>query len=407
MSTSIMYHAFGVRGYRYVRTDYQKGGIHFTIEQERKYLRCAACGDREVVLRGGRWREFRGVPVGRRAVWIHFRVPRVKCNRCGVVRQVEVTFTEGQGSFTKRFGRYALELSRLTTVQDAARHLGVSWDVIKDLQKRDLKRRFGRPKLSHLRLLAIDEIALGKGVGKGHRYLTIVLDLEEGAVVFVGEGKGSEALEPFWRRLKRSGARIEAVAVDLSPAYTLAVRTHLPEAKIVYDPFHLVKLLNDKLSDLRRELQRKAEQETKAELKGTRWLLLKRAKKLDEKREEPERLESALRLNEPLATGYYLKEDFAELWKQPDKATAEAFLVDWIASAGASGIRQLRTFAKTLESHQEGILAFYDFRISTGPLEGVNNKIKTMQRRSYGFRDSEFLRLKIYALHETRYALVG
>lgn len=275
--------------------------------------------------------------------------------------------------------------------------------MIKDLQKGDLRRRFARPKLSHLRLLAIDEIA----VGKGHRYLTIVLDLESGAVVFVGEGKGSQALDPFWRRLKRSGARIEAVAVDLSPAYTLAVRGHLPGAKIVYDAFHLVKLLNDKLSDLRRELQRKAEEETKEALKGTRWLLLKRAKNLDEERNEHERLDAALRLNEPLAAAYYLKEDFAELWKQPGKATGEAFLLDWIASAKASGIRQLRTFANTLESHQEGILAFYDVTISTGPLEGVNNKIKTMQRRSYGFRDAEFFRLKIYALHETRYALVG
>src|SRR3954449_11486523 len=131
------------------------------------------------------------------------------------------------------------------TIRDLAKHLGVGWDVIKDIQGRDLSRRYARPKLKHLRHLAIDEIS----IAKGHRYLTVVMDLDSGAVVFVGDGKGADALKPFWKRLRPSGARIEAVAMDMSAAYRRAVTTHLPEAKIVFDRFHVMKLFNDKLSD--------------------------------------------------------------------------------------------------------------------------------------------------------------
>ena len=105
------------------------------------------------------------------------------------------------------------------TIQDVAKHLNVGWDLIKDIVKRDLSRRFAKPKLKHLRQIAIDEIS----VGKGHKYLTLVLDLDTGAVVFVGKGKGADALKPFWKRLWGSHAKIKAVAMDMSPAYQEAV----------------------------------------------------------------------------------------------------------------------------------------------------------------------------------------
>ncbi len=196
--------------------------------------------------------------------------------------------------------------------------------------------------------------------------------------------------------------------MDMSPAYILAVREHLPRAVHVFDHFHVIKLFNEKLSDFRRELYREATERLHKEvLKGTRWLLLKNPENLDPKKNERERLEEALRLNQPLATVYYLKEDLRQIWEQADKATAARVLEDWIRRAEASCIKVLQKFAATLAMHRMGILAYYDCRISTGPLEGTNNKIKTMQRQAYGFRDKEFFKLKIYAIHETKYALVG
>jgi len=290
------------------------------------------------------------------------------------------------------------------TIKDVACHLGISWDVIKDIQKRYLKRRFAKPKLKHLKQIAIDEIS----TGKGHQYVTIVMDLKSGAVVHVGDGKGGDALEPFWKRLRANGAKIEAVATDMSPAYISAVTTHLPNATLVFDRFHVIKLYNDKLSELRRAMHRElTDMMQKDALKGVRWLLLKRPENLDPSRREPERLEEALRLNEPLAMAYYLKEALNEIWDQDDADTAEALLMDWIVYAESTGIRILQQFAKTLRFHAFGILAWYDYPISTGAMEGTNNKIKTMKRQAYGFRDPEFLKLKILGIHKTTYALVG
>ena len=226
-------------------------------------------------------------------------------------------------------------------------------------------------------------------------------------MVFVGDGKGAHALEPFWKRLRPSGAKIQAVAMDMSGAYQAAVRTHLPTAKIVFDHFHVIKLFNEKLSNLRRALYHEAtEVQHKEVLKGTRWLLLKNAENLDEEKDEKKRLKEALALNEPLAIAYYMKEDLRRFWEQPGKASRRR---SWTAGfvGRRLGIKALQQMAKTLAAHRSGLLAYYDVMISSGPMEGTNNKIKTMKRQAYGFRDLEFLKLRILAIHETKYKLVG
>jgi len=290
------------------------------------------------------------------------------------------------------------------TLEDVSRHLGISWDTVKEIQRRRLEIRYSRPKLKHVRQMAIDEIS----IGKGHRYVTVVLDLESGAVVFVGQGKGADALDPFWKRLRAAHAKIEAVATDMSPAYTQAVLEHLPQAVHVFDRFHVVKLFNEHLSELRRELHHEAATKLdKQVLKGTRWLLLKNSENLDENRNERQRLREALELNASLAAAYYLKEDLRQFWEQPTRVAADVFLDGWCARAEATGIRRLRTIAKTLQGHRNGLLNWYIHPISTGPLEGTNTKIRVLQRQSYGFRDQHFFQLKIYQLHEAKHALVG
>ena len=404
MSTSLLYHGFGIRGYRYVKTEYEGGKVIFTLHQDDDDLRCAACGSRHVVRRGSQRRRFRSLPIGSRPVQAVLDVPRVRCMDCALVRQVPVKFADARRSYTKAFERYVLELSKHMTIRDVARHLQVGWDLVKDIQKRSLSKRFRNIKLKNLRQIAIDEIS----IGRGHRYLTVVMDLLSGAVVFVGDGKGALALEPFRKRLKRARAKIEAVAMDMSPAYISAVLTHLPKAVLVFDHFHIIKLFNDKLSDLRRALYREAtEQLQKDVLKGTRWLLLKNPEHLDPTRNEAKRLHEALMLNQPLATAYYMKDDLRRVWEQPDKEAARRVLDDWVRRGEASGIRILIKLAQTLAAHRNSILNYYDYRISTGPLEGTNTKIRVLQRQAYGFRDTEFFKLKIYALHETRYQLVG
>ena len=404
MSTTLLYNMFGIRGYEYRRTEYCEGAASFVIEQPREKYRCSECGSAAVHAQGHKDRFFRSLPIGGKATFVLLQVARVVCFHCEHTRQVKVPFADPWRTYTHAFERYALDLSRFGTIQDVANHLGVSWDIIKDMQKRHLVRKYSKPKLKNLKEIAIDELA----IGKGHRYITVVLNLRSGAIVFVGDGKGAEALTPFWKRLRASHAKVRAVATDMSKAYIKAVRENLSKAIHVFDHFHVIKLYNEKLSAFRRELYRALTDDQQRQiLKGTLWLLLKNPENLDDTRNETERLAAALELNTPLTIAYYMKDDLRQIWWQASKAAARHVLDDWIRRAEASGIAMLKRFAATLQEHRDGILAYYDYRISTGPLEGMNNKIQTMKRQAYGFRDPEFFKLKILALHKTKYALVG
>ncbi len=335
MSTSLLYHGFSIRGYQYVRSLFVHGRIVFKIKQDRFSLRCPECNSKQLILKGHVSRIFRTLPIGNKPVFIEFSIPRIQCLLCQVIRQVKVAFADVRRTYSRAFERYALELSRHMTISDVARHLGVGWDMIKDIQKRYLLKRFSRPNLKKLKQIAIDEIS----IGKGHRYLTVVLDLATGAVVFVGSGKGSDALIPFWKRLKRCNANIEAVAIDMSPAYIKAVTHNLSDSIIVFDHFHVVKLFNDRLAEFRRSLQGQMENKENAQfLKGTRWLLLKNPDNLNPDKNERQRLEKALEINKPLAAAYYMKEEMRQLWKQPSKWHAANFLNAWILKAKASSI---------------------------------------------------------------------
>jgi len=404
MSQQWLYPIFRIHGYRVMECEPDEHRLLLHIEPQPHRVCCPECGSREVIRRGEQVRWLRNLPVGGDVSWLIITVPRVECRSCHLVRQIRLGLAEERRTYTRAFSRYVLELSKYMTIQDVAEHLAVSWDIVKDIQKRYLAQHYAKPALKDVRQIAIDEIC----VGRGYRFLTLVLDLDSGAILFVGEGKKAESLRPFWRRLRAAHARVEAVAIDMSPAYQKAVRKHLPDATVVFDRFHVVKLLNKKLTQLRRELYRQATDDLKKKvLKGTRWLLLKNPENLDPVKGEPGRLRQALRLNESLATAYYLKEDLRQIWEQFGKLAARRKLMDWYHQATHSGIRVLQDFARTLLTHAEGILAWYDYPISTGPLEGTNNKIKTLNRQHYGLRDGDFFKLKLYQLHEAKYALVG
>lgn len=404
MSQQALYQILGLHGYEITKVEREEKQLLVHARPQPHRVCCASCGSRDVIRRGASTREIRNVPIGANCTWVVATVPRVGCQTCGLVRQVKLGFADERRTYTRAFERYVQELCGYMTMQDVARHLGVSWDIVKDIHQRDLQKRFRKPPLKHARRLGIDEIC----VGHGYQFLTLVLDLDSGAILFAGKGKKAAALTPFWRRLRPAKANIEAVAMDLSAAYRSAVEKNLPNAAIVFDRFHIIKLYNEKLTQLRRELYRQAIDDLhKQVLKGTRWLLLKNHEHLDPVKGEPARLKEALRLNESLAIAYYLKDDLKQLWEQLGKSAARLKLLDWYHQALNSGIRVLQDFARTLLAHQHGILAWYDHPISTGPLEGTNNKIKTMTRQHYGLRDQEFLKLKLYQLHETKYALVG
>ena len=404
MSTTLLYHIYNIRGYRQRSMKFVPGGVEIAIEQPRERIVCPICQREEIILKGKTRRRFLGPPMGRKRVTIVFDVPRVECRECWALQQVPIAFARPRRRHIRAFETYVLDLLQSMTCEDVAKHLGVSWGRIREIEAEHLRKNYAKPRLRDVTHIAIDEIA----VRKGHQYMTIVLDLDTGRVIFVGDGRGGDALTPFWKRLRRSGATIRAVAADMSPAYAAAIESALPDAILVFDRFHLIKLFNEKLTALRRRLYGEmTDRGERSALKGARWILLKRPENLNPESSEPQRLAKALASNADLATAYFLKEELSEIWEQDEYDEAEGMLKDWIEFAESLEIKEMRDFAKTLRRHALGILAYYDCEITTGPLEGINNKIKTLKRQSYGFRNMEYFKLKILGIHQARYALVG
>jgi len=403
MPTGLLYSAIGMKGYRHQSGSVTGGVFSLRAGVPEYAVCCPLCKSKDVIRRGSVVRKLYCPPVALRTSQLFVTTPRVQCRTCPGVRTIQLPQVVPLKNHTKSFVRLVVDLRKVMTIVDVASYLGVSEGMIRGIDKTYLGRRFSKPKLRHLKSLAIDEIS----IRKGHKYITIVMDLASGAVVFVGDGKGEKALKPFWKRLRSSHARVKAVATDMSSAYYKAVRTNLPDATHVFDRFHIVKLMNDKLTALRRQLFREADESQKGVLKGTRWLLLKNPQNLNDDRDEQQRLQAALAMNKPLSIGYYLKEDLRQIWEQSGKRAAGKFLTDWCRRATASGIQVLQTMARTLHQHRAGILAWYNHRISTGPLEGLNNKIKTLKRQAYGFLDLEYFKLKIYAIHLAKFELIG
>jgi transposase len=302
--------------------------------------------------------------------------------------------------YTRKLEKLVEQLSRLMTLLDVADLTTLNWDTVKAIVKRRLRRDYGRIDLKRVRYLSIDEIYVGK-----RGYYTLGMDIESGRILWVSQGRGKAGLRGFWPRLRRSGVHLRAVAMDMSGAYWAAVTENWDGVAVVFDKFHIIQLMNQRLDELRRELVREAEGAMKMVIKGTRYLLLTRAANLDE--DQLPKLERALKLNEPLSQAWYLKEELSLLWEQSSYARMNHFLAQWCEQANETGVRQLQKMAKTLQVHRTGILNWWKHPINNGRMEGTNNKIKTLNRRAYGYRDEGFFILKLLGLHESRYTLPG
>jgi transposase len=219
-------------------------------------------------------------------------------------------FARAQVRYTRQLEKLVEPLSRLLTLLDGAELTALNWATVKDIVQRRLRRDDGRIDLQGVRYLSIDEIYVGKRRG----YYTLVMDLESGRILWVSQGRGKAGVRGFWLRLRRSRVRIRAVAMDMSGAYGAAVVEAWVGGAVVFDKFHIIQWLNQRLDEWRRELVREAEGAMKMVIKGTRYLLLTRAANLAE--DQWPKLERALKLNEPLSQAWYLKEEWSLLWEQ-------------------------------------------------------------------------------------------
>jgi transposase len=400
MSHSVLYQCFGIYGYHHLRNWSTGGETFLSIVRNKK--RCGFCGSWQVIQKGYRWRKLRVLPVGRKPVFAVVKMRRFFCRNCGRIRFENLVIADRKKHYTHTLENYVMELCSRMTIRDVAEHLGLNWRTVKEIDRKRLKRNLpGEKDLRELRFLGIDEVS----VRRGHRYLTTVVDLETGRVVYVGEGRRVESVEPFFRRLKRIGVRLQAVAVDMWKPYARAIKRHYRRLPLVYDVFHILADYSRTLSEIRVEEAQKLEgNPTFSLIKGSRYLLLKGQEKLSEPARE--KLHRLLEINRPLSIAYILKEELRLLWRLPTRHHAARFLEEWCRQALSSGVTQLARFARKLRRHAEGILNYFDFPISTAKVEGINNRIKLIKRKAYGYRDMNYFMLKIYNIHTTRYSLV-
>jgi len=220
-TTSEMCHAFGLGVVELSKTEYAGGVVKFHVRTPQERVVCPLCLGPNVKCRGTIRREFRLVPIGSRPTFAVYTIQRVECLDCGIVRQEPLKFAAPYRRRSLAFERYVVELSVIATVKAVAEHLGVAWSTVREIQYEHLKKKLRKRNVKDLRRIGIDELA----IGKGHKYVTIVLDLDTGAIVFVGEGKGAESVIPFLRKLKRLKVKIEAVALDMGRAYPFRSRS--------------------------------------------------------------------------------------------------------------------------------------------------------------------------------------
>jgi transposase len=367
-----------------------EGSIIRVLPDKRFVPVCARCGTPTRRIHSTKDRLIRDLNIAESRVWLQCAVRKLDCRSCGRFRVENLEFVEAGERITKRLARYVYDLCQRMPVTDVARHTGLDPKTVKTVDKRFLTEELGRIDFSGTHVLGVDEIA----ERKGHHYLTIVLNFETGQVLYVGKKRRARTLKKFFRMLSRRQRRgIRAVVIDMWDPYIKAIHHYCPAARIVFDLFHVKQMFSKAVCTVRNREYLHARRADQAVLKGTRYLLLSNRNNLS--RKQVAHLECLLQLNQNLSTMHLLYEQLNVIWDQVTIASALDALDAWVRMAHESAIKEAIRFARTLQRYSYGILNHALYPIHTGKLEGINNRINVLKRRSYGYRDSEYFGLKI------------
>jgi transposase len=316
------------------------------------------------------------------------------CPRCGPCLE-ELPWLARYSRVTRRLAESVARLCQCLALKHAATFFRLSWDQVKSIDKTSLEQRLGPVDLTGIEVIAMDEFALHKG----HRYATVIVDPRSKRVLWVGRGHTRESVRPFFELLGEGRKRLKAVVMDMNAAYEQEVRHHCPQARIVYDLFHVIaKYGREVIGRVRVDEANRVRQDPGARkvIKGSLWLLLRNRENLRNE-EERIRLNELLAANRNLLIVYVLKEELKQLWGHRSPWPAYRSWKQWYGQAMQSGIDALMKFARKLKPYLRGILSHCVWPLHTSLLEGINNKIKVIKRIAYGFRDDEYFFLKIRA----------
>jgi transposase len=338
-------------------------------------------------------RQVRDLSCGDTRIFLALEVRRIACRRCGKVKRERFDFLADNPLYTKRFAYYVGRRCRDGTIKDVAAELKLDWHTVKALEMQYMQAQLKRAGTPAPRAIGIDEIA----IRKGHTYRIVVSDLDRGRPIwFGGEDRSEASMGGFYAWLgARKNSRIGLAVMDMWKPFRLATAAHAPQAAILFDKFHIMRHLGEALDEVRKSEYRRLADRDRRYIKGQKYTLLSRRENLtlDGRRA----LKALLAANKRLSTAYLLKESFGQLWSYEREGWARRFFDNWRSSLKWQRLGPYEKFAAMIDRHWHGIAAYCrpENKVSLGFVEGLNNKIRVIQRRAYGLPDENYLRLKI------------
>jgi transposase len=335
----------------------------------------------------------RDLPNGPLRIYLRLEVRRLHCRRCNAVKGERLGFLADNPFYTQRFAYYVGRRCRSATIKDIAEELHLDWDAVKELDKQYMRAQLARAGTPGPKAIGIDEIS----IRKGHSYRIVVSDLHRRrAIWFGGQDRSEASMDEFYRFLgERKAKAVRLAVMDMWKPFRNSTVRHAPQAAVLFDKFHVLRHLGEALDKIRKQEYARLEGKKRTFIKGQKYTLLSHPQNLT----GPARknLQLLLAANKRLNTAYVLKESFGQLWDYSSEAWARKFFDNWRAQLKWQRLRPYEQFAKMIERHWDGLAAYCkaENKVSLGFVEGLNNKIRVIQRRAYGLRDEEYLRLKV------------
>jgi transposase len=371
------------------RVERWAGWGRLTLVPKTTTFRCPDCRRTSGPGQLHRWRPLRDLDIGRRHIELRVQTYRSGCVACGRP-VVPTTLARRYARCTRRLEKHLFQLTGDSTVKAVAKRMALDWETVKDAEVRYIRGLLRKRNLDGVKRIGIDEVSYKSG----HRYLTLVTDLDRHRVIYVTHGNDGRAIGRFltWLGPKRS-AQIKVVVTDIHDPYLKVLRKRLPKAALVFDHFHVSKLVHDALDEIRRRIQRNLSPAGRRVIKGNRYVLLRANENLTKRQRIS--LRELLAANTDLTVAYVLKEAFRDVFDAEGVREGKRRLKAWEAQVRESKIPELLKVLKTINRRRAGIVAFFKYGVANGMAEGFNNVVGTIKKQAYGFHDREYLRLKI------------
>lgn len=387
----------GIQGMNVVKVQWQtkepRTAVILTLERDSRWeYRCGGCGRKAAKIYAYRERTIQHLTLWQHMSFLCFQEYRVACARCGL-KVERLPFVERSAHVSQMLASQVYELCKVMTVKAVALLEGLHRETVRTLDKRRLQQAQQQRPLDGITQLGVDEIA----IGKGHKYLHMIsaLDGPRGPeLLYVGEGRKEKDLEKFWKWFgKERIQKIQVAVMDMWKGFINSFKAHCPSIVLIYDKFHIIRHLLEALNKVRKQQLKQADKKLKGLLIAKKFILLSRASHVRGKARES--LNQLLGSSKKLLKAHLLKESFSHLWSYKSKTWAVKFWNSWKDSLKWSRLNPYQRFAKMIDKHLEGILACCDHRVPLGFIEATNLKARNLIRRAYGYRDKEYMKLKI------------